>query len=321
MEFETKFCPICRVLLGKPVELTSDGYRVRCPRCGEFTIVRTAASTLLSESTTGEDGHARLGPWGSRQRANAAGYVRENQGIAISTKDIESLVSLRTPSFLERADKLLLALERFTTYAGEELAGPPSSFLGYAWCLNEAELFEVVGFLASQGRVRESDEISGLLRVTIAPAGWAHLEKLRERNPSSSQAFVAMSFDASLIDLWRQGLQPGIGAAGYDPFRIDKKEYAGKIDDEIIAEIRRSKFLVADLTGQRQSVYFEAGFALGLGLTIVLTCREDEITEKKLHFDIRQYNCIPWTDPKELVLPLENRIRALFGQGPKSADA
>ena len=33
-----------------------------------------------------------------------------------------------------------------------------------------------------------------------------------------------------------------------------------------MAEIRRSRFVVADYTGQVNGVYFEAGFALGLGL-------------------------------------------------------
>ena len=45
-----------------------------------------------------------------------------------------------------------------------------------------------------------------------------------------------------------------------------------KIDDEIIGEIRRSRFLVADFThgdkGARGSVYYEAGFAYGLGLPV-----------------------------------------------------
>ena len=45
--------------------------------------------------------------------------------------------------------------------------------------------------------------------------------------------------------------------------RIDRLEHNRKIDDEIIAEIRRSRYLVADFTGNRAGVYFEAGFALG----------------------------------------------------------
>ena len=45
--------------------------------------------------------------------------------------------------------------------------------------------------------------------------------------------------------------------------RIDRHEHVNKIDDEIIAEIRRARFVVADFThgdtGGRGSVYYEAG--------------------------------------------------------------
>jgi hypothetical protein len=63
-------------------------------------------------------------------------------------------------------------------------------------------------------------------------------------------------------------------------------------------------------------VYFEAGFAMGLGRHVIWTCRQDEI--EKLHFDIRQYNCIDWTNPAELSSRLRNRLEALFGRGPKT---
>ncbi|MFC1886373.1 hypothetical protein ACFLZM_04890, partial [Thermodesulfobacteriota bacterium] len=69
-------------------------------------------------------------------------------------------------------------------------------------------------------------------------------------------------------------------------------QFNGKIDDEIIAQIRRSRFIVADFTGHRGGVYYEAGFAKGLGLEVIWTCNKNDID--KLHFDIRQYNCIDW---------------------------
>jgi nucleoside 2-deoxyribosyltransferase len=77
---------------------------------------------------------------------------------------------------------------------------------------------------------------------------------------------------------------------------------------QIIADIRRSKFLIADFTGHRGGVYFEAGFALGLGLPVIWTCRKEELD--KLHFDIRQYNFIDWETDGELQERLTNRIRA-----------
>jgi len=90
------------------------------------------------------------------------------------------------------------------------------------------------------------------------------------------------------------------------------------IDDEIIATIRRSKFLVSDFTGQRGGVYFESGFALGFGLRVIWTCRADELSA--VHFDNRQYNFLVWEREKlsDLAKRLQNRIEATIGRGPLS---
>ena len=57
---------------------------------------------------------------------------------------------------------------------------------------------------------------------------------------------------------------------GFRALRIDMKQFNEKICDHIIAEIRRSRFLIADVTGHRAGVYFEAGYAMGLGLPVSL---------------------------------------------------
>ena len=102
--------------------------------------------------------------------------------------------------------------------------------------------------------------------------------------------------------------------------RIDRKEHVNKIDDEIIAEIRRSRFLVADFTqgedGARGGVYYEAGFAHGLGLQVIFTCREDAV--ETLHFDTAHYNHIVWTTPEDLRKSLKKRILAVLGEGPEA---
>ena len=123
-----------------------------------------------------------------------------------------------------------------------------------------------------------------------------------------------MWFDVTTGDAWADGLKKGIADAGYEPLRIDAKEHVNKICDEIIAEIRRSRFVVADYTGHRGGVYYEAGFASGLGLTVIPTCRKDEVGN--LHFDVRQYNCIDWETPTELANRLQARIEAVIGDGP-----
>ncbi len=97
-------------------------------------------------------------------------------------------------------------------------------------------------------------------------------------------------------------------------FFISGVEHINKIDDEIVSQIRKSKFLVADFTGHRGGVYFEAGFAMGLGLPVFWTCLKDDLAN--LHFDIRQYNCIDWIDTADLAKRLKRRIEAIIGIGP-----
>jgi hypothetical protein len=117
----------------------------------------------------------------------------------------------------------------------------------------------------------------------------AHIlyEEMVATRAASSQAFVAMWFGPDMTDAYDSGFKLAISGAGYDPLRIDRKQHDRKIDDEIIAEIRRSAFVVADFTGHRGGVYYEAGFAHGLGRRVIFTCKTDHL--KELHFDVRQY--------------------------------
>jgi nucleoside 2-deoxyribosyltransferase len=117
-----------------------------------------------------------------------------------------------------------------------------------------------------------------------------------------------MWFDEQLKDAYENGLKSAIEDAGYDPIRVDMAQFNERIDDRIIAEIRRSRFLVADVTGRRPAVYFEAGFAMGLGLPIIFTCRKGHLDE--CSFDTRQYPHIEWESPDDLREKLKNRIEA-----------
>jgi nucleoside 2-deoxyribosyltransferase len=115
--------------------------------------------------------------------------------------------------------------------------------------------------------------------------------------------------------LWNDALYPGVTAAGYEAVRIDKREHINKIDDEILAVIRKSRILVTDFTGQRGGVYYEAGFAGGLRLPVVWTCREDDL--KSVHFDTRQFNFLTWTEHQleDFRKRLTNRIEGTIGRG------
>jgi hypothetical protein len=164
--------------------------------------------------------------------------------------------------------------------------------------------------------------------IQLTSKGCERLEKLAGINGESTQAFVAMWFNPEIELAYSNGIKEAIIASGYDPMRIDKKEHSNKIDDEIIAEIRRSRFVIADFTSgyvsegdqktliARGGVYYEAGFAQGLGVPVIWTCREDCL--KHIHFDTRQYAHIVWTTAEDLREKLTKRIGAIIGWGPNA---
>jgi hypothetical protein len=167
--------------------------------------------------------------------------------------------------------------------------------------------------LQDTGRIKGIGQNWQELIVTFG--GWTRIGELQSVRARGDQAFVAMWFDDKLQPAWDNGFYAGIKAAGYRPLRMKELEHNEKICDRLIVEIRRSGLVVADVTGHRQGVYFEAGYAMGLGTPVIWTCRKDHM--KKCHFDTRQYNHIVWESPEGLAEALEHRIQATIGEPPK----
>ena len=184
------------------------------------------------------------------------------------------------------------------------------------------ELEYLVGYLVRRGWVEDAvGFMSTNTEYQLSVEGHARLAELNQTAAESWKAFVAMWFDESMDEVWENAIKPGIEEAGYEAIRIDRKEHLNKIDDEIIAELRRARFVVADFThgddGPRGGVYYEAGFAYGLKLPFIFSCRKDSIG--KVHFDTRQYPHILW-EPEKLDAfrrALTTRIGATIGDGPR----
>jgi nucleoside 2-deoxyribosyltransferase len=209
---------------------------------------------------------------------------------------------------------LLLALDRETTFVGERHDLEQARWWAASWCGDATETENLARLMQSMGWIEPVAASASAFSVMISARGWERLEKLRRRRAESDQGFVAMWFDDPMRRAYDNALAPAITDAGYQPHRVDRREFEGKIDDEIVAQIRRSRFVVAEFTGHRYGVYWEAGFAAGLGLPVFFTCRKEEMG--KLHFDVRQYNCIDWETEDELRERLAKRIEAVIGQGP-----
>jgi len=300
-------CPICSTddatELNYVVPNQTGIQTIDCLRCGVFTIdskTKPLWEVTLSQ-TLDKD----------RFVANVSGWLYENQNHTISMSDVQNTFSnLKTPSFHERAEKLLFELEKRTKYVGEFVDIIEDELLAITWSINRAEFVEILKFLEHQNRIEAIKDVENFIQK-ITPNGWAYLEKVKEINPESELGFIAMSFDDDLVPL-STSIRKAIEDAGYKPLRVDDEEHIDKIDDKIIASIRKCRFIIADLTQHKNGVYFEAGFAMGLNIPIFWTCKK---TDTGLHFDIRQYNCIFWENPGELEVKLSNRIEGVLGKG------
>jgi hypothetical protein len=293
-----KICPICEQ--SAVIKPSGGIVYIDCSRCGAYRITEEALEDFIPAKH-------RLS---ARVLANVSSWLRENPNYLIRTDNIGNLLKVKTPGFHERADKILIALERETGYIGYELE-VNSTWMSLGWCLNNEELDEILRFLTGAKRL----QVSGPGRYKIVADGWQHLENIKKVNADSQQGFVAMWFDETMKDVYDHAISEGIIDAGYRPHRVDLREHNDKIDDEIIAQIRRSRFVLADFTEHRGGVYFESGFAKGLGLEVFWTCRRDHLD--KLHFDIRQYSCIDWEPDKleDFRARIKNRIESVLGRG------
>ena len=243
------------------------------------------------------------------------------QGTALPVVDrqlVEDVRASAATSVHERAVRVLEHIATATTRIGERVHSTQTQPRALAWSesTEPSEVFYLLQYLGAKKWIAPPpDNRFAICSVTVD--GYSFLEEQRSA-PAPSQAFVAMWFDPSMDYVYAEGIKLAIEHAGYEPLRIDRREHINKIDDEVIRELRRSWFVVADFTsgdsGARGSVYYEAGFARGLGIPVIGTCRSDQIN--KIHFDTRQYAHIPWCNPSELRHALEARIGAVIGEGP-----
>lgn len=142
---------------------------------------------------------------------------------------------------------------------------------------------------------------TGLLRDCVRK-----LKRLILINAFSRDCFVAMWFDMSMEEIYQCGIYKPLKEIGFNPIRIDKIEHNDRIDHKIFDLIRRSRFVVADFTGNRAGVYYESGFAAGLGLPVIHTCRRDSF--EKRHFDIQTINTIIYDNVEALAVNLRRRV-------------
>ncbi|MCH8806909.1 MAG: hypothetical protein IH986_12575 [Planctomycetes bacterium] len=328
---ETATCPLCdhktarcEYVLSVRVE------HYECRTCGEFAIEETSKFSLRELD---------------EKRYLISAIVREHSirgsklllvdGDIVPTLDhfesvqITELLSTHFPKEISsQLDRALVNLRRLSDGLGYPVEIDLGMDRSLFFARDKTEADFVVTALEQDGLLTAKQSSITQHDLVLSPAGWNRIAEI-ERGAdglSSKSAFVAMWYgnEEDAIEgensrsfctrAYDSGFRVGVEQAGYEPRRIDFKEFNDDIMDEIVVEIRQSRFVVADFTGHRPGVYYEAGFARGMEIPVIFTCHESHLNAA--HFDTNHMNHIAWKSSEDLARRLEKRIVATVGPGP-----
>lgn len=282
------------------------GSKITCMRCGDYKL-----SSLAEACSPTDDMRPFLHLLsGVCRRAHERGQLFiVNNALLTDLNAFKANILPKCPQTVPaKCEAIVDHCAMISRFPGHVVTVDPDDDYPLGFCRNALEFRFYVKHLRDTGVIDanlESDA-NGQISFHLTAQGWQARGRQADES-SEKRCFVAMSFAADLKDAYVNGIAPLEAATGFRMIRVDDLEFNEKICDRILLEIRRSHFAIADVTHHRPAVYFEAGFAMGLGLPVIWTCREGEL-DPKANFDTRQYNHIQWKDPEELRQRLSDRI-------------
>ena len=293
-------CPICHRSPWS-YELQSDVYAAKCSLCGHYRFTSTPSSLRDALRT-----HSPSMPLACALRqAWEAGSP-----LTLSPEIIDQLIANHgRPSVPANLDRLLGHIAGQLAGVNDKAILRLENDFPVIDATDGEELRTYLSWLVAENLVNVDDLRAPVMSVWLLKEGWKRIRSDNRPGGAPGTCFVAMWFDSSMTEAYEIGIKPAIETdCDLKAIRIDRVEHNNQITDEIMAGIRGAEFLVADFTGHRAGVYYEAGFARGLGRTVIYTCREDSFDKR--HFDTSVINHIVWKDPADLRTKLANRIKA-----------
>lgn len=300
-------CPVCLNAYSTPASvrdvINGWDYRVDCPVCGRFDLVRKAYDDFLDpQSGIGQ----KLTPI---YRARIAHKLR-----TATTTGLSGLPKL-TSDFLERfikdgcpgpspAGQATNAIK----YVGDEvgLTGNrierlPQNFFATIGAPNPTFAREILMELKRRGMV-DGVELTNmsvtpeLLNVGLTLDGWKSYEDEKKGQVAGVYGFLAVKFGESTLDsLEEDVIKPTIKTSlNFDIIDMRDVARAGVIDNIMREQIRDVAFVIVDLTHDNSGAYWEAGYAEGLGKPVVYICEKEKFDQAQTHFDTNHCTTILW---------------------------
>ena len=302
-------CPIC-LLESSQCKHDTVWLSVNCPSCGEFIITAEAIKDFEHKTKNDITKRTRASHYIYKQKAS-------KEQIKIYTYDLDKLINFELPTITEQAENLLVKIATETKEPGKNCRLSDLEYwLGATGAKSGYSIRALSEHLEDKGYLKYAPDMSGYT-FTITISGWLKYENILKSVSDSTVAFMAMKFgDEELNTVVNESFIPAVKQTGFRLQNLNDEQGAGLIDDQLRVKIRRSRFVIADLTHGNNGAYWEAGMAEGLGRPVIYTCKKSvfDDKEKKPHFDTNHYNTVIWDSEnlKEAAKKLKATIRATF---------
>ena len=290
-------CPIWGTN-GLLVKSRGDSLMIDSPRAGGKYKITGSALAVLQSNSFDQKEKVKLTDCLVEQREKGITEPEINTKILGEVKDRpEKELSERINSlilYLATNDEpfLFRDFEGTTSSQGEtkSIINIVNTLMAYSSSTTGEETREFLEDFKKDGYLKVIEDYT-LQHYEMTLCGKKYAEKIRkEKNQKSDQktdeqnlqCFVSMWFDENkegMEDVYENVIKPAIEDAGYKPCRVDKIRHEKQIDTMIKEQIIESRFMLADFTSEKEKpragFYFEAGFARGLEIPVIFTCRQD----------------------------------------------
>ena len=324
-------CLICKSILNSHRAMANaDQYTLDCPRCGKFNITGTLQAMLIG----------RMEEANEEWRWILSHWIRKRQGksqpIVIGVDDFKKIPEeMALPSLLEQADNLIFYLGRTLKTHSSTHRTNSLKLTALIGAKAPSDVDYVASYLQDEGYLffkkltiddmternatftNDSDKEFGL-----KVKGWFKFEEMKKSSSNSKFAFMAMEYNDELFEIARNIFRPAVLQTGFDLRILRDYLKPGLVDNQMIVEIKKSRFLLADLTHRNNGAYWEAGYAEGLGKPVIYLCEKNEFEKHPTHFDTNHHTTIVW-DKQNFDKSMEDLkavIRITFPSEAKMSD-
>lgn len=123
--------------------------------------------------------------------------------------------------------------------------------------------------------------------------------------------FVLMPFSKEVDHVYFSGIKPCVESCGLTCERVDEQHFTDSILSTIFENIKKARFIVAEMTGKNPNVFYEVGYAHAINKPVILIA--DNL--KDIPFDLKDKPHIEYNgDIEVLKTMLAMRLRGLISK-------